>query len=469
MADTATDYIDPRQIGPVPDAVQMPGGQPSAPPKPMSDQEAQGFIKQRQDITDQSVSKIKSLDDKRMALASQPTPRPPAPQLQDIPKPPDTKPLNVFKEAQPALIFATVMGAMAMRNHGMGALSAATGFLEGWQKGDQERMDRERQKWDDNVNAIIKENDVQKSRYDVAWNNANLSQRDRMAQISAIGASIGDEQTVNALRSGNLDFAYKLQQDRNNAALKLYEAQHKAINPGAYALQQFIEEKQRTTGQPPTAQEIQSFVQSGRAGRSAIAMYMNKYMQEHPYATADEIKEAAQKYTTQTTAQNRFLSGPQGNTVRSLNVVVSHLQTMQDLGAALKNGDTVAFNRAAQAWAEQTGQAAPTSFDTAKQIVGAEVIKALGVAGAGTQAERQEASDAFNKARSPEQLAGAIDVARKLLIGQLKGLRQQFVASTGLGQEAFDDMLSPETRQFFDEEHPSNVSDDELKKKLGIP
>jgi hypothetical protein len=198
-------------------------------------------------------------------------------------------------------------------------------------------------------------------------------------------------------------------------------------------------------------------------------MYMNRFLQEHPEATAAEVKTAVQQFTTQTTAQNRFLSGPQGNTIRSLNVVVSHLQTMQTLGSALKNGDFVAFNRLAQTVAEQTGQPAPTNFDTAKQIVGAEVIKALGVAGAGTQSERQEAADAFNRARSPEQLNQAIGVARQLLRGQLKGLKQQYVAATGLPAPSLDDMLSPETQQFFDESHPANISDDDLKKKLGIP
>lgn len=225
MADAATDYLDPRQMGPMPDPVDMPGGQPTTvpPPKPMSDEDVQGFIKKKEDITAESVAKLRSLDKQRLDLASQPTPHPAQPKFQDIPKPPDTKPLNVFKEAQPALIFTTVMGALAMRNHGMGAMAAATGFLEGWQKGDQERMDRERQKWNDNVTAIKDENDVQKSRYDAVWNDTKLTQADKMAKISAIGASIGDQQTIAAMQGGNIDFAYKLQQDRNTAATKLWE------------------------------------------------------------------------------------------------------------------------------------------------------------------------------------------------------------------------------------------------------
>ena len=186
------------------------------------------------------------------------------------------------------------------------------------------------------------------------------------------------------------------------------------------------------------------------AVRSAIGIYMDKFRQEHPNATSDEIKRAEQLFSTQTLAQNRFLSGPQGNTIRSLNVVESHLKTMQELSTALGNSDTAKHSICGQLrdFAEETGQAAPTNFDTAKQIVGTEIIKALGVAGAGTQQEREEAGNAFMRARSPQQIEGAINVVQSLLGGQLKGLRKQYIASsTGMPESSFDDMLEPETRQ----------------------
>ena len=210
--------------------------------------------------------------------------------------------------------------------------------------------------------------------------------------------------------------------------------------------------------QNATPEQEAAFRQSTRSARSGLVMYMMQFRVEHPNANAEELKRVAQKYTTETTAQNRFLSGAQGNTIRSLNVVVSHLQTMQELGTALKNGDMVAFNHLAQIYAEQTGSPVPTNFDTAKQIVGAEVIKAIGVAGAGTQSERQEASNAFTNARSPEQLNQAINVARRLLVGQLNGLRQQFVTSTGLPVSTFDGMLDPKTRDFFGDNKTSSAN-----------
>ncbi len=172
-------------------------------------------------------------------------------------------------------------------------------------------------------------------------------------------------------------------------------------------------------------------------------------MLEEKGQTIEDRARNWQQYHTQQVAQNRFLSGPQGNTIRSLNVVVSHLQVLQDLSAALKNGEINKFNAVSQRWAEETGKPAPTNFDTAKRIVGTEIIKALGVAGAGTEAERTEAADAFTRARSPEQISGSIKAAQSLLVGQLRGLKKQFVTSTGLQEKSFDSMLEPQTRAFL--------------------
>lgn len=280
---------------------------------------------------------------------------------------------------------------------------------------------------------------------------ALLALRAEAARLSAYPRAQGQVQQLNA-------WAQQIEQSIKPIPIRSGEtlieprtgqtiAQGTPANAANLALQRFLQVNPNAT-----PQQIQAFVQSGRSSRSAIGMYMTKFAEEHPDATADDFKRAAQQYTTQTTAQNRFLSGPQGNTIRSLNVVVSHLQTMASLGDALKNGNIRAFNSFAQRFAEETGNPAPTNFDTAKQIVGAEVIKALGVAGAGSESERREAADAFNRARSPAQLAGAIDSARRLLVGQLQGLRRQYVASTGLPASSFDQMLEPETRSFFDQE-----------------
>lgn len=151
----------------------------------------------------------------------------------------------------------------------------------------------------------------------------------------------------------------------------------------------------------------------------------------------------AENYNAANKAQSAFASGTQGNQVRSINVAISHLGTLDDLGKALNNGDVQALNRAKQFFSQQFGQAAPASFDAVKQIVGQEVTKAVVVGGGGVT-ERQQAADAVSRANSPEQLAGVIGTYKRLLAGQLGGLRRQYETQTRSNN--FEDMLSPEAK-----------------------
>ena len=223
-----------------------------------------------------------------------------------------------------------------------------------------------------------------------------------------------------------------------------FKGQAKPLTPQQQTFNDF-----KAANPDATPEQEAAFMSITRGSRSAINTYLSKAISEHPEWGSEDIKRAAQTYQTQQVAQNRFLSGPQGNTIRSLNVVESHLKTMQQLATELKNGNIQAFNKIAQRWAEENGQPAPTNFDTAKQIVGTEIIKALGVAGAGTESERTAAGDAFNRARSPQAIDGAIGVVQQLLGGQLKGLRRQYTSSTGMPESSFDEMLEPETRQIL--------------------
>lgn len=152
-----------------------------------------------------------------------------------------------------------------------------------------------------------------------------------------------------------------------------------------------------------------------------------------------------QKFKAAQVAIQRFESGPQGNTARSLNVVIDHLSTVEQLAKALNNGDMIRFNQLAQRLAEETGSPIPTNMDTATRIVGAEVVKAMGIAGAGTESERSDYALSLSRAKSPAQLEGATQTIKRLLAGQLKGLRQQYIHSTGLKGEDFDEMMLPET------------------------
>lgn len=168
--------------------------------------------------------------------------------------------------------------------------------------------------------------------------------------------------------------------------------------------------------------------QRARLMQSVLAAYPN--YNESKFAQAQK-------------AYRDFGTGRQGDTVRSLNVSVHHLETVAELADALDNGDIQIFNEIAQRWAEETGAPAPASFDAAKAIVADEVAKGV-IGGQTAQADREGLADTIRRASSPAQLKQVIETFQKLLGGQLAGLRGQYARTTGAPIESFDG-------QFLDE------------------
>jgi hypothetical protein len=145
----------------------------------------------------------------------------------------------------------------------------------------------------------------------------------------------------------------------------------------------------------------------------------------------------------QNKAIQAFNTGKQGQAVRSFNVLLSHLDTLDSLSSALDNGNVQAINRLGNAYAKVTGKAAPTNFEAVKHIVGDEVVKAV-TGGAGALGDRESIAKTIDGANSPEQLAGVIKNFKELAVGQLGGLEQQYQTSTGLND--FEHLLSPAAR-----------------------
>ena len=138
-----------------------------------------------------------------------------------------------------------------------------------------------------------------------------------------------------------------------------------------------------------------------------------------------------------------FNQGKQGNAIRSFNVLLTHLDTLDSLSDALDNGNIQAVNRLGNAFAKATGKAAPTNFEGVKHIVGDELVKAV-TGGAGALGDREAIAATINSANSPAQLRGMIHNYKELAVGQLTGLEGQYKVSTGLND--FEHLLSPAAR-----------------------
>lgn len=194
----------------------------------------------------------------------------------------------------------------------------------------------------------------------------------------------------------------------------------------------------------PYTPEGASKMNGGGSPRSASGLAVQRYIQANPSASPDDISQFSAKMKMQANAATAFGTGKQGQTINSLNVAIDHLGTMQKAADALRNGNIQLFNKLGNDFAAATGSEAPTDFDTTKQIVADEVIKSIVGTGAAA-GDRDKAQALLNRANSPEQLAGAIAQIKKLMAGQLNGLRLQYKNSTGL--DDFDSHLLPETRQ----------------------
>lgn len=154
----------------------------------------------------------------------------------------------------------------------------------------------------------------------------------------------------------------------------------------------------------------------------------------------------ASRFPEISSAMTAFGSGQEGNTIRSLNVGVQHLDLFDQAAKALASGWSPAFNAVKNEFQKQIGSPAPTTLDGLKQIVGTEIEKAV-AGGVGATSDRDRLMEALNAANSPEQLQGISDAFRGLMIGQLNGFKTQYENSTGIksGPFAFENKLAPAT------------------------
>lgn len=183
-----------------------------------------------------------------------------------------------------------------------------------------------------------------------------------------------------------------------------------------------------------------------RGGKSPTAIQQNDYVNAvRNYAGA---LAQSRGLTPEQTAEMwrtspgtlRFVLGQDGRATVSLGTAVRHLDTLKQLSDAWNAGDTQRINQLRAAVSREFGSAAATNLESAAALIGPEIIKALGVAGAGTSQERGHAGDQFSAIRSPAQLQGAIETTQRLLGGQLEGKMRQ-AAAAGISEEKFKGLI----------------------------
>lgn len=193
-----------------------------------------------------------------------------------------------------------------------------------------------------------------------------------------------------------------------------------------------------------------TYTRMSKIAQSELNQNLAQMLKEDPNVDPKELAKVITESQGQTKAgqatTRSFATGVEGRTVRSLNVAIDHLSTLDELAKGLSNKDVKAVNRFYNILSKEFGYEEVTSFEAAKQIVADEVLKAVVGTGAGALHDREILQAQFDKASSPEQLADVIRVSKKLMGGQLVGLRKQYTSGGGAGGDAeFNKKLLPGT------------------------
>lgn len=378
-------------------------------------------------------------------------------------KPPEYKADNPLQDFGSIASLIGIFGGMRSRKPLVSSLNAAAGAMTAMKQSNLQDYDEKVKEWQNNVNFISKQMEWREKAYDIADKKFGNDLAAKSAAYQMISAASGDEMKAAQLAQGDWQGLAQSRKDSLKVMAQLEDTRSR-LSESAQSHRDMMELRIDGAWQPPmeiklkdgtTTQASQNKItrqweyvggkeinptdiasEQRMAGtpRSAPAMFLQKYMQEHPKATAEDIASASAHYGAQVKAVSAFATGKQGDVLRSFETATQHLDTLDRLADALQNGDYRLFNSAAQAWARQTGNPAPTNFETARTIVGNEVVKSI-VGAAGTGEDRDKAQAAFDAANSPQALHGAAQVIRDLMGGQMVGISDQYVDS-GAGTEA---------------------------------
>jgi hypothetical protein len=197
----------------------------------------------------------------------------------------------------------------------------------------------------------------------------------------------------------------------------------------------------------------------GKAGSAGRAAILNKAAQLAAGVDGTEQRvnqlgakgEAAAKAAS---LRAYSAAGKEGQAIQATNTGLNHLDTIEQLAMAQKNGDTPLFNAVANKLAAETGRPAPTNLAAAITMVAPEVSKAV-IGAAGGQEERATFAKNFNPNGSPQQALQGIGVIKELMGGRLTEAQRTYERTTGR-KDFRDTMLSPAAQRVLDKAHGSS-------------
>jgi hypothetical protein len=191
---------------------------------------------------------------------------------------------------------------------------------------------------------------------------------------------------------------------------------------------------------PIAAAKVSSFIaqRAGEDGLSGLSMAAQKQAYKASQGVVNDFTDP---------------SGKAGSALVAINTAVKHVGSLGPLIDAMGSGDTTKINEARQAYQRNTGQPAPTNYQTLANMAVGEISKAV-TANGGDAAEREAIAAPFAAGNSPAVLKGAVQTAVTALAGKTDALRNQWDVGTQGTQGSFDKLLLPETKQALKQAEP---------------
>lgn len=415
------------------------------------DKAADDYLRQRREATAPVETAIEKGIKQRDALMSKPVGPPAAPKLQDVPTAPNSRfqdPMQVF--LNPAVVMAT-LGSLFTRQPLIAAMNAAGSAMEGFHKGDVERVKLEREKWKDNVDRALKQNQIELEKYKVAMDKANLSITERSARMQAIAASVNDQQMLGALRSGNLDVAWHLREAREKSQFELKrlsaEEDHRRETE-ARMREQLAETKRhheadeahkaellKTGGLSDEAVDLaahrvmagdpKALTNIGRGAQSGVnlARIQNRVAElgGDPVQAAETIKRAQAKFAGDL-AGERVLGVRGKNLELAENEARTLIPRVLEASEKVNRTDYPTLNKLIEAAQTGTGDANVIKLGIAAASLITVYARILKPSGQITEGDTKRAEDILNIAWSKGQIRGALEQMQVELDAAKKGL-----------------------------------------------
>jgi hypothetical protein len=131
-------------------------------------------------------------------------------------------------------------------------------------------------------------------------------------------------------------------------------------------------------------------------------------------------------YSSKKTSAKAYLPGQKlGNLILSNASALGHMEALKEAYNAMTNGDLRAINSIANKYKVQTGSAPEAVFNALKNVIGAEIMKAI-VPGGGGVVERQDIGETLIREASNDQFMGTMAGYEDVMREQYDNMHQDY-------------------------------------------